>query len=161
MGNNKIVFGDRVLIDLTGDTIKPEFLLEGETAHNNAGDSINGTIPRIWLRELIFESKDGQIQIPEGYHDGKGVVVLDYIARELLVPENIRNGISILGVLGSMEAMGEILAHGKSVEPLDQEQMVKPDAGYDYLNWVAVKPITFLEDLNDAGGITITIGRPG
>lgn len=160
MGNNKIVFGDKVLIDLTGDTIKPEHLLDGDIAHNNAGDVIIGEIRRIQSIELIIESKDGQIQIPEGYHDGNGSVVLDYAARELLVPENIRNGISILGVPGSMDATDKVLAHGKTVEPLAQDQMVSPDDGYNYLDWVTVKAIPVLEEQNETGGITITIGQP-
>lgn len=40
---NKVVFGERVLIDLTDDTVTPETLLEGETAHDRTGAEIVGT----------------------------------------------------------------------------------------------------------------------
>lgn len=44
MGNSKIVFGDRTLIDLIGDTVTPQAMLSGVTAHNAAGDPIEGTL---------------------------------------------------------------------------------------------------------------------
>jgi hypothetical protein len=44
MGNSKIVFGDRTLIDLSGDTVTPQDLRVGVTAHNAAGEQIAGTL---------------------------------------------------------------------------------------------------------------------
>lgn len=44
MGRSKINFGDETLIDLTGDSVTPESLLAGVTAHNAAGDPIEGTL---------------------------------------------------------------------------------------------------------------------
>ena len=45
MANNKIQLsnGD-VLLDLTGDSVSPDTLLEGATAHNAAGEQIAGTL---------------------------------------------------------------------------------------------------------------------
>ena len=43
MANSKIVFGGRVLMDLTADTIKADKLLKGYTAHGADGEPINGT----------------------------------------------------------------------------------------------------------------------
>lgn len=48
MGINKIVLntdeGDRVLVDLTGDSVTPETLAEGVTAHDKSGEAIIGTM---------------------------------------------------------------------------------------------------------------------
>lgn len=44
MGRSKINFGDETLIDLTGDSVTPEAMLSGVTAHNAAGDPIEGTL---------------------------------------------------------------------------------------------------------------------
>ena len=41
---NKAVFGSRVLIDLTSDTVSPEYLLRGYTAHDKSGNVITGTL---------------------------------------------------------------------------------------------------------------------
>lgn len=40
---SKVVFGGRVLMDLTSDTVTPESLIIGKTAHNAAGEQITGT----------------------------------------------------------------------------------------------------------------------
>ena len=43
MANNKVQLSDgTVLLDLTGDTVTPENLLSGATAHNAAGEQIVG-----------------------------------------------------------------------------------------------------------------------
>lgn len=39
---NKIIYDDNVLIDLTEDSVTPETLLKGVTAHDKAGNLING-----------------------------------------------------------------------------------------------------------------------
>lgn len=43
MGASEIIYGGRVLIDLTGDTVTPGALLEGYTAHDARGELITGT----------------------------------------------------------------------------------------------------------------------
>lgn len=40
MAANKVVFGNKVLIDLTGDTVTEEALLKGYTAHKADGTII-------------------------------------------------------------------------------------------------------------------------
>ena len=42
---NKIIYGGNVLLDLTGDTVTPQTLAQGATAHNAAGEKIGGTNP--------------------------------------------------------------------------------------------------------------------
>ena len=42
---NKVVYGNRTLIDLTGDTVESGALLQGFTAHDKSGASITGTLP--------------------------------------------------------------------------------------------------------------------
>lgn len=44
MPRSKIIYGDEVLIDLTGDTVQPETLGVGVTAHDAAGNPITGTM---------------------------------------------------------------------------------------------------------------------
>lgn len=44
MANNKVQLSDgTVLLDLTGDTVTPETLMAGTTAHDAAGNRIVGT----------------------------------------------------------------------------------------------------------------------
>lgn len=46
MGVNKVEYGGETLIDLTEDSVTPETLAEGVTAHNASGAKIVGKIPR-------------------------------------------------------------------------------------------------------------------
>lgn len=41
---NKVIFGDRTVIDLTGDTVSADKLLAGATAHTASGEQIEGRI---------------------------------------------------------------------------------------------------------------------
>lgn len=43
MAVNKVVYGDEVKIDLTGDTVTAENLKKGITAHDKSGEIITGT----------------------------------------------------------------------------------------------------------------------
>lgn len=43
MGVNKVIFGDRTLIDISGDTVTADKLLAGYTAHDKSGTQITGT----------------------------------------------------------------------------------------------------------------------
>lgn len=44
MATNKVVYGDNTLIDLTNDSVTPESLLEGVTAHDRSGAQITGSL---------------------------------------------------------------------------------------------------------------------
>ena len=45
MGVNKVVYGGKTVVDLTGDTVTASALAEGATAHNAAGEQIVGVLP--------------------------------------------------------------------------------------------------------------------
>ena len=47
MGNSKVIFGGETVIDLTEDTVTPEKLARGATAHNAAGNLIVGTATEV------------------------------------------------------------------------------------------------------------------
>lgn len=49
MAANKIVYGGRTLIDLTGDSVTPKTMLEGTTAHDRRGQAISGAVPHVIL----------------------------------------------------------------------------------------------------------------
>lgn len=44
MAINKVVYGDQTLVDLTSDTVSPDKLLSGETAHDRSGNQISGSV---------------------------------------------------------------------------------------------------------------------
>ena len=44
MAKNKIIYNGNTLIDLTGDTVTADKLMQGYTAHDRSGAVVNGTI---------------------------------------------------------------------------------------------------------------------
>ena len=95
--------------------------------------------------------------MPMGFHDGSGKVSISATEKAKLIPSNLKQGISILGVTGSYSGEA-IKAHSKTVTPTLSAQTVLPDEGYDYLSQVTVNAIPITETENSAGGITLTIG---
>lgn len=43
MAINKVIYGGRTLIDLSGDTVTADKILDGFTAHDKKGETITGT----------------------------------------------------------------------------------------------------------------------
>lgn len=75
-----------------------------------------------------------------------------------IIAANIKQGITILGVTGTLEPSSSITVQAKTVTPSKNEQTILPDASYDYLSQVTVKAIPYVEAENAAGGTTVTIG---
>lgn len=187
---NKVIFGDTVLIDLTADTVTPDKILAGFTAHDQSGAAITGTcefdvdsgdatvqvaeilkgktayargakltgtMPNNGAVSLAISTVDGAVTIPQGYHDGSGKVQILDTEKAKLIASNIKQGITILGVTGTLEPSSSVKVHAKTVTPTTTAQTVLPDGGYDYLSQVTVNPISYVETDNSAGGKTVTI----
>ena len=188
---NKVVYGGRVLIDLTSDTVTPETLKEGVTAHDDSGalitgtntndvDSrdadvkvaeiledktayargvkLTGTMPNRGAASGTISRKDDTYTIEQGYHDGSGTVKISDTEKAKLIPANIREGVTLLGVSGEMSGSENEKPQAKEVMPTVEGFTVLPDEGYTCLTQVVVKPIPYVESDNSAGGVTVTIG---
>ena len=191
MGNSKIIYDGRTLMDLTADTVVEDKMLKGYTAHNAAGDQITGTCTydadttdataadaEILLGKTayvkgtkktgimknngavsgVISAKDEKYTVPQGFHDGGGSVGIAATEKAKLLPENIREGITILGIAGAMTGTEDAKPQAKEITPKSTEQVVLPDEGYNYLSQVTVGAIPYAETPNSAGGITVTIG---
>lgn len=132
-------------------------ILGGKTAYNK-GNKVTGTMKNNGAVTGTISSKSGQYTVPQGYHDGGGKVSIASTEQAKLVPANIREGITILGVEGSMSGSEDFKGQQKSVTPSTQEQVLIPDEGFNALTQVTVAPIPYEETDNSAGGKTVTIG---
>ena len=105
-----------------------------------------------------ISTKADKYTIPQGYHDGSGYVQIDSIEQEKIISSNIREGVDILGVTGTMSGSENMKPQSKNVTPTTSEQTILPDDGYNCLSQVKVNAIPYVESDNSAGGITVTIG---
>ena len=136
-------------------------ILKGKTAYVK-GTKKTGTMTNNGAVDGKIATKDGQYTVPQGFHDGSGKVSIDSTEQEKLIPENIREGVTVLGVTGTMSGTmsgtEDAKPQSKTVTPTASAQTVLPDTGYNYLSQVTVNPIPYVESENTAGGTTVTIG---
>lgn len=59
MAVNKVEYSGETLIDLTSDTVTPETLAKGATAHNKSGEKIVGTAKVGTAENWVFTLEDG------------------------------------------------------------------------------------------------------
>lgn len=132
-------------------------ILEGKTAYAR-GTKLTGTMPNNGAVSGTISEKDEEYSIPMGFHDGSGKVSIDETEKSKLTPDNIRQGITILGVEGNMTGTEDVKAQSKEATPKKTQQVITPDEGFNYLSQVTVFAIPYSESPNAAGGNTVTIG---
>lgn len=188
---NKVIIGNDVKLDLTGDDVTPEKLSKGIKAHDKSGAPIvgtntndadtsedtataaeillsktahvkgtklTGTMPNNGAKTLNITEKDAPVTIPMGFHDGSGSAQIAEAEAAKLIPANIREGITVLGVVGSMSGNEGMKPQAKTVTPTFAQQEILPDETYNCLSSVKVAaiPVTYTD--NDQGGQTLKVG---
>lgn len=138
-------------------TVAVAEILTGKTAYAR-GSKITGTMPNNGAVTKTISTKTQEVSIAQGYHDGSGKVSISSTEQAKIIPTNIRDGVTILGVTGTMSGTEGARAQAKTVTPTTKVQNVLPDDGYNYLSQVTVNAIPYVESDNSAGGTTVTIG---
>lgn len=142
-------------VDASNVTAEPAEVLAGET-FGRGNEVATGTMPNNSGKDVIVTSKSGT-PVPRGYYDGSGVAKISEEDAAKIVPSNIKEGVTILGITGSFGA-DDISSQSKEVKPTFADQQISPDSGYSFLSGVLVKAIPVLYTDNNAGGQTVTIG---
>ena len=143
-------------VDSGDATVAAAEILKGKTAYAR-GAKVTGTMTNNGAVNGTISTKAGTYTVPQGYHDGSGKVAISSTEQAKIVPNNIRSGISILGVTGTMSTTEGAKPQAKTVTPTVSAQTVLPDNGYNYLSQVTVNAIPYVESDNAAGGKTVTI----
>ena len=132
-------------------------ILAGKTAYVK-GTKKTGVMKNNGAVSGKISTKAAKYTVPQGYHDGSGKVQIASSEKSKLIPANIREGVTVLGVVGTMSPKEGEKAQEKTVTPSTEQQIIVPGAGYTCLSSVTVMPIPYVENANSAGGITVTIG---
>ena len=141
-------------------TVKVAEMLIGKTAYAR-GTKLTGTMPNTGSISITISESNEEVSVAQGYHDGSGKVSILETEKAKLIASNIKQGITILGVTGTLEPSSAIKVHSKTVTPKTTQQTILPDEGYDYLAQVTVNPIPYVETDNSEGGKTVTIAGEG
>ena len=142
----------------TGDaTAAAAEILTGKAAYVK-GKKVTGTMPNRGAVAGKISTKAGAYTVPQGYHDGSGKVTIDSTEQAKLIPTNIRDGVTVLGVEGTMSGSEDMKPQSKSVTPKASAQTVLPDEDYNCLSQVEVAAIPYAVSDNTSGGKTVTIG---
>ena len=142
----------------TGDaTAAAAEILTGKAAYVK-GKKVTGTMPNRGAVSGKISTKAGAYTVPQGYHDGSGKVTIDSTEQAKLIPTNIREGVTVLGVEGTMSGSENMKPQSKSVTPKASAQTVLPDEDYNCLSQVEVAAIPYAVSDNTSGGKTVTIG---
>ncbi len=132
-------------------------ILSGKTAYKN-GSKITGSMTNRGAVSLEITTKAQEVTVPNGFHDGSGKVKISAAEQTKLIAKNIREGITVLGVTGTMSGSEGVKAQAKTVTPTFAAQTITPDTGYTHLSQVTVSKIPVNYADNDFGGQTVTIG---
>lgn len=139
------------------DATASEILLN-KTAYVNK-NKITGSMPNNGAVTGSITTKTQEYTIPAGYHSGLGKVSISSTEQAKIIASNILNGVTILGVTGSVSPSSSVTSGAVSVTPYLTSQTVLPSSiSKDYISQVnvAATPITYSD--NAAGGRTCTIG---
>lgn len=145
--------------DTSSDNATAAEVLSGKTAHVQ-GALVTGSMPNIGAQSIAISDKDTPVSISAGYHDGSGSATIAATEKAKLIAENIREGITLLGVEGTMSGSEDVKATSCSVTPYTTAQTIVPsDLGdFNSITQVNVAAIAYTEVDNSQGGKTVTIG---
>lgn len=138
-------------------------ILFDKTAYVNK-NKVTGTMPNRGAQVISITSASINPIILNGYHDGSGYAVVDPTEVAKLDPDNIRKGITILGVVGDLTGDELVSVTTVGVTPTISSQTYVPTAysdttgnPYDYFAQFTVNAIPYTETDNSAGGKTAII----
>ena len=133
-------------------------ILLSKTAYINKA-KVTGTMANNGSQVNTITTKAQSVTIKNGFHDGSGKVSIDTAEQAKIIASNILEGVTILGVTGTLEPASDIkIEPSKTVTPYTTAQTILPSSDYDVMSEVVVSAIAYSEVENSAGGLTVTIG---
>ncbi len=154
--------------DTSGGTAGAGEIISGQIAYVN-GSEVTGTMVNNGSVTGYITDAETAYSIPSGFHDGGGTVSISDddrtalgIGDDLELGGNIRQGVTILGVTGTMSTTEGMVSVAAEVDSFvgDTAQTYLPtafDSTANAISQITVNPIPYTETANSYG-TTVTIG---
>lgn len=144
--------------DTSDATASQGEILATKTAYVN-GVKLTGNMPNNGANNVTITGTSGTT-IPAGYYDGSGKAQIDSTSATNLTANNIRQGVTILGVEGTLSGEDTLTVGPITATPTGSQQVITAASqDLDYITQVTVNAIPYVESDNAAGGVTVTIGN--
>ena len=120
--------GDLIPIGAIGNAKKGD-VLQGKTYSSDEGVDLIGAMPNRGAINNTITTQGGQIVVPEGYHNGSGIVKAQFAN---LIPSNIRKGVNVGGVVGTVTEGGTFTGDGA------YEHVIRVKSPWDFTGSMSV-----------------------
>ena len=133
------------------------------TAYVN-GTKITGTMPNNGGTGVTITTLT-DVSIPQGYTDGSAKAGISSAEKAKIIPANIKQGVEILGVTGTMSGTEGVFATTSTFTPSTSAVTYQPTGtdpvsgeSYNYFSSVTVAAVPYTTTQHSAGGTVVTIG---
>lgn len=117
--------GDATFYETSADDGAAADVLSGKTVHS-LGGPITGSMANNGAVTAMITTKAQSVAVAAGYHNGSGTVSIDSGEQDKLVTDNIRAGVTVLGVSGKAAVVDTTV----SSDPITAASVMSGKKGY-------------------------------
>ena len=129
MGINKVTYGNKVLLDVSGVTATESDVLTGKKIVNSDGDTKTGSMPNRGAVSQSLNTSTTSYTVPAGYHNGSGKVFITTQEKTVTSSTSAQTVTPDSGKVLSKVTISAMPTETKSATPSKTTQTITPSSG--------------------------------